>query len=121
MPDFLDTASAWLDTVHREQVSQTVTIKSGAASTDDVPATIGSSEFQEANDDGIITSFQSRDYLIAVTDYQLAGNAVTPEAGHLIIEGTREYEVTSPGNEPCVRFSDASQRVWRIHTKLVSQ
>ncbi len=121
MPDFLATASAWLDSVHRDQVSQTVVIRDGAAESGDTPATIGSSEFQEANDEGIVTNWQSRDYLIAVADYQLEGVIVKPEAGHQIVEAGRTYQVVSPGDEPCARYSDASQLVWRIHTKLISQ
>jgi hypothetical protein len=120
MPDFLATASAWLDSVNREQISQTVAIQVGSAVSDDIAATIGSSEFQEASDEGIVTTFQSRDYLIAVADYAIDGIVITPEPGQKVNESGRTYEVVSPGGEPCARFSDASQLMWRIHTKLIS-
>jgi hypothetical protein len=121
MPDFLDTASAWLDTVCKEQISQTVVISSGAAVSGNVSATIGSTEFQQDNGEGILTTWQSRDYFIAVADYKLSGVVVAPEPGHLITEAARVYEVVSPGDEPCARYSDASQRTWRVHTKLISK
>lgn len=121
MPDILDSASAWLDRICREQISQLVVIRSGAAESGEVPATIGSTDFVEANDEGIVTNSQSRDYFIAVADYALDGVVLKPEAGHLIIEGSRTYQILSPGGEPPARYSDASQRIWRIHTKLISQ
>ncbi len=121
MPDFLATASAWLDSVNREQVSQTVTIQVGAAVSDDIAATIGSTEFQEANEEGIVSTFQARDYLISVADYAIDGVVIKPEPGQQIVEAGRTYEVVSPGDEPCARYSDASQLMWRIHTKLMSE
>jgi hypothetical protein len=120
MPDFLATASAWLNSVNRAQVSQTVAIRFGAAESGDVPATIGSSDFQEANDEGIVTNWQSSDFLIAVADYAMDGVVVNPEAGHLIRWLGDDYQVLSPGNEQAAVYSDAEGLMWRIHTKLIS-
>ncbi len=121
MPDFLATASAWLDSVNREQVSQSVILKIGAAESATIAATIGSTDFTEANEEGIVSTFQARDYLIAVADYAIDGVVLKPEPGQQIVEAGRTYELVSPGDEPCARYSDASQLMWRIHTKLISE
>jgi hypothetical protein len=121
MPDMLDTASAWLDSVHKSQVSQTVVIRSGSEMSAEISATIGSSDFQEDNGEGIVTNWQSRDYMIAVADYQLSGRITKPFPGHQILEAGRTYEVVSPGDEPAARYSDTSQRTWRVHTKLIDE
>lgn len=122
MPDLLNTASAWLDTVHGASVSTTVVYSRGAANTGSITATIGNGEFNSVNEDAVVLTHRSRDYLIAVADLELDGQAIEPMAGDRITEGTRTYEVLPIGDEPCARYSDdAYHRMWRIHTKLIRE
>jgi len=121
VPDFLDTCSNWLDSMCRDQLSQLVELRFGAASQQNVPATIGNDETPEDNGDGIVTVRGTRDYFIAVADYQLDGIVVMPAVGHLIVENGIVYEVVAPGDEPCVRPSDAYGRMWRIHTQPIGE
>lgn len=61
-----------------------------------------------------------RDYLFDAADLVLNGVLTEPARGHTITEGSRTYELLSPGgDEPVWRYSDAGKTRIRAHTKEV--
>ncbi|GJQ27807.1 MAG: hypothetical protein HBSAPP02_28390 [Phycisphaerae bacterium] len=123
MTDVLERGSAWLEDQRNRHMSRMVTYQRGGDSVD-VAATIGRTEFEQADDFGVIHKFESRDYLVLTTDLVLAGVQALPKAGDRIRETdgakTFVYEVMAPGNEPPFRYSDPYRRTLRIHTKHVA-
>lgn len=122
MTDLLEHGAAWLDQQRSRHLTRTVTYLRGEESVD-LPATIGQTTFEQADEYGVIHRTQSRDYLISAADLVLAGAAEQPKAGDRIRETVGEqmliYEVMAPGGEPPWRFSDPYRRTLRIHTKFV--
>ncbi|MCK6458125.1 MAG: hypothetical protein L6Q92_16545 [Phycisphaerae bacterium] len=123
MTDVLERGSAWLEDQRNRHMTRMVTYQRGGDAVD-VAATIGRTEFEQADDFGVIHKIESRDYLVLTTDLALAGVQALPKAGDRIRETdgvkTFVYEVMAPGNEPPFRYSDPYRRTLRIHTKHVA-
>ncbi len=125
--DLLAQGSAWLEATRKASCSSPVTYIRGNASVQ-VQATIGATDFQMDNGDGLIETFQTRDYLIQSADLVLAGEEVLPARGDKIQETVADpaggvtftYEVLAPGSTAVWRYSDPYRTTLRIHTKLVS-
>lgn len=104
-------------------MARMVTYQRGGDSVD-LAATIGRTEFEQADDFGVIHKIESRDYLVLTADLVLASVQTLPKAGDRIRETdgakTFVYEVMAPGNEPPFRYSDPYRRTLRIHTKHVA-
>lgn len=122
MSDLLERGAAWLDQQRSRHLTRTVTYLRGTESVD-LPATIGRTVFEQADEYGVIHRTESRDYLITAVDLVLGGAQEQPKAGDRIRETVGEqvflYEVMAPGGEPPWRYSDAYRRTLRIHTKFV--
>lgn len=122
MTDLLERGAAWLDQQRARHLARTVTYLRAGDSVD-LPATIGSTTFEQADEYGVLHRTESRDYLISAADLVLAGAAEQPRAGDRIRETAGDqiflYEVMAPGGEPPWRFSDPYRRTLRIHTKFV--
>ncbi len=123
MTDLLDKASELIADTRREHLAHTVTYRRGGASVD-LPATTGSTQFERADEFGVIHRIESRDFLIAAGDLVLVGTRTLPRPGDRIADTsngvTHEYEVMAPGGEPAWRYSDPQRRTLRIHTKQVA-
>jgi hypothetical protein len=69
----------------------------------------------------VITQVESRDYIVAVEDLVLDGEAIEPAPGDQIIEGDLDdgvkYEVMAIGGEGCWRWANHLRTAYRIHTK----
>jgi hypothetical protein len=123
--DMLADAAAWLNSQCEANVSQTVAYARGAVSVQGgIPATIGETTFTSENADGIVETWQSRDFLFTASRLVLGGNVLLPARGDRITEtdangNTFVYQVMSPGNEPHYRFSDPYRQSLRVHTKQV--
>ncbi|MCK6458219.1 MAG: hypothetical protein L6Q92_17030 [Phycisphaerae bacterium] len=119
----LERGSAWLEDQRNRHMTRTVTYQRGGDSVD-VAATIGRTEFEQADDFGVIHKVESRDYLVRTTDLVLASVQTLPKAGDRVRETdgakTFVYEVMAPGSEPPFRYSDPYRRTLRIHTKHVA-
>ena len=63
MGDLLDRGSAFLDDQRHKHMSRTVVYQRGAEAKE-VQATIGKTEFEQADDAGLIHRVESRDFLI---------------------------------------------------------
>jgi hypothetical protein len=122
MPDLLETGSAFLDDQRHQHMTRTVTYQRGADSVE-LAATIGRTEFEQADDYGVVHKIESRDFLVRTADLVLASEQTLPKAGDRIreTEGSQTfvYEVMAPGTEPPFRYSDPYRKTLRIHTKQV--
>jgi hypothetical protein len=89
-----------------------------------VPATIGRTEFEQADEYGVVHRTESRDFLVLTAELVLGDKAVLPQAGDRIRETAGDqifiYEVMAPGGEPPYRYSDPHRKTLRIHTKHVN-
>jgi hypothetical protein len=123
MPDLLETGSAFLDDQRHQHMTRTVTYQRGADSVE-LAATIGRTEFEQADDYGVVHKIESRDFLVRTADLVLASEQTLPKAGDRIreTEGSQTfvYEVMAPGTEPPFRYSDSYRKTLRIHTKQVA-
>jgi hypothetical protein len=122
MGDLLDRGSAFLDDQRHKHMSRTVVYQRGAEAKE-VLATIGRTEFEQADDAGLIHRVESRDFLVRTADLDLGAGPILPRAGDQVREtvGTQVfvYEVNAPGGQPPFRYSDPYRRVLRIHTKHI--
>ena len=75
-------------------------------------AVVGRTAFRLADDYGRAMRLVTRDFIVPAAEL-----AVEPEPGDIVNEDGREYEVLSPGGEPCWRWSDPQRTARRIHTK----
>ena len=123
MADMLEQGASWLDDQRHQHMTRSVSYARGT-STVPVQATIGRTEFEQADDFGIVHKIESRDYLIRTNNLVLDGQATLPKRGDQIREtdGTTTvvYEVLSPGDEPIFRYSDPYRKALRIHTKHIA-
>lgn len=123
MVDMLEQGASWLDDQRHQHMTRSVSYARGA-STVAVQATVGRTEFEQADEYGIVHKTESRDYLIRTADLVLDGQAAMPKRGDQIREtdGTTTvvYEVLSPGDEPVFRYSDPYRKALRIHTKHIA-
>ena len=124
MNDLLARGSEWLEGQRSAHLTRDVTYSRVSGSVD-VKATVGRRVFRFQNEFGVEQRIEVREYLILAADLQdLSPSPVTPLAGDRISEpsddGDRVYEVMSPNPlEPPWRWSDRSNRTFRIHTKKV--
>ena len=125
MGDLLDRGAAFLDAQRHQHLSRPVLYRRGTDEKE-VQATIGKTEFEQADDAGLIHRVESRDFLVRTEDLDLGAGLILPRAGDQVREtvgvgGTNVfvYEVNGPGGQPPFRYSDPYRRALRIHTKYI--
>ncbi|QEG02345.1 hypothetical protein Mal15_64320 [Stieleria maiorica] len=122
MSDLLQRGQAWLSDNLTKHASRLVTYQRDELSVE-LAATIGKSEYEQDDGEGIITRAQVRDFLINSKDLLSSDIGTWPRRGDRILETdgdtTFVYELMSIGNEPPWRYSDPFRVKLRIHTKLV--
>ncbi len=122
MGDLLDRGSAFLEEQRHRHMSRTVVYKRGAEAKE-LQATIGKTEFEQADEAGLIHRTESRDFLIRAVDLDLGAGPILPRAGDQVRETVGAtlfvYEVNAPGGQPPFRYSDPYRRTLRIHTKHI--
>lgn len=126
MPNLIQRAQASLVRILQESagVSVTYTLVSGEQAT--LTAWVGRTAFSRtASEPGPATIIGERDYLIAVADLVVGGQAVQPAKGHRITETIAgadvTFEVVPPeADEPAWRYSDQTRTVYRLHCKRVT-
>jgi hypothetical protein len=115
MADLLAQGASWLTGQLKAAAGSTVTYTRGNESAE-IVATIGRSNFEAANQSGVIEQWESRDYLISAADLPFG----LPERGDEIIEAQNgdlvTYEVTSPRGVPEWHYGDAFRSIVRVHT-----
>lgn len=122
MGDLLDRGSAFLEDQRHRHMSRTVVYQRGSEAKE-VQATIGKTEFEQADEAGLIHRTESRDFLVRTADLNIGSGLILPRAGDQVREtvGTSVsvYEVNAPGGQPPFRYSDPYRRTLRIHTKHI--
>jgi len=126
MPDLLEHGGAFLDGQRHAHMSRPVVYHRGDASVE-LGATIGRTEFEQADESGLIHRVESRDFIVRAADLDLGDGPVLPRAGDRIHEtmgpSVFAYEVTAPGvagGQPPWRYSDPYRKALRIHTKHIA-
>jgi hypothetical protein len=124
--DLLDRGAAFLDAQRHQHLSRPVLYRVGGRGTDEkeVQATIGKTEFEQADEAGLIHRVESRDFLLRASDLDLGAGPILPRAGDQVREtvglSVFVYEVNAPGGQPPWRYSDPYRRVLRIHSKHIA-
>ena len=122
MSDMLHKGQSWLAAKLTRFASRRVIYQRDEFSVE-LPATIGKSEYEQDDGEGVITRAQVRDFLINTQDLLGSVIGTWPKRGDRILETdgdtTFVYELMSIGNEPPWRYSDPFRVKLRIHTKLV--
>jgi hypothetical protein len=124
MTDLLEQGSAWLEDQRNAHMTRTVVYQRGGDSVE-LPATIGRTVSEQADEFGIIHKLESRDFLLLRADLVLSGVQSLPKTGDRVRDpdgdNTQVYEVMAPsgGNEPTFRYSDPYRKTLRIHTKHI--
>lgn len=118
MADMIKTGAQFLANVLKDAASDAVTINRGDQSAT-VNATIGNSVFEAEGQNGIIETWESRDFILKTSDLPF-GN---PQRGDKITETVAGencvYEVTAPRGTPLFHYADAFQASVRLHTKRI--
>jgi hypothetical protein len=121
--DLLDRGAVFLDAQRHQHLSHPVLYRRGADEKE-VQATVGRTEFEQADEAGLIHRVESRDFLVRTAELDLGSGPILPRAGDQVREtvGTAVfvYEVNAPGGQPPWRYSDPYRRVLRIHTKHIA-
>lgn len=123
--DLLSTGAAWLSGVLKSHAAQLVTYQRGEASIE-VRASFGRTQGeQEDTSSGMVSSFESRDYLIDVADLLIDDVLSEPRPGDRIIEGPLDdgvvFQVATIPGGTCWQYADAYRNKFRIHTKYVGR
>ena len=122
MADLLEQGSAFLDRQRHAHMTRPVVYQRGGASVE-VPATVGRTEFEQADDAGLIHRVESRDFIVRSADLDLGEGVTLPKPGDRIREtsgtGVFVYEVNAPGGQTPWRYSDPYRTSLRIHTKHI--
>ncbi len=120
--NLLEQGAAWLEAQRHAHMTRTVVYERSADSVE-LLATIGRTEFEQADEYGVIHRIEARDFIVRAADLVLGGEAVLPKAGDRIREPegavAHVYEVMAPSGEPPWRYSDPYRMALRIHTKHV--
>lgn len=125
MSDMLAEGLAFLTEQLSANVSQSVTYARGDLSVD-VPAMLGRKLLKvDDGAGGIRIEWTDMDFLIPAASLILPGDdsPLTPDRGDRIFVvmpyDVQEFEVEPFGNEPCFRWSDPKETMYRIHTKYI--
>lgn len=81
----------------------------------EVNAVVGKSFFSGIDMNGFSVHIRSIDFIIQVADL-----GITPQMGDVIVRGDSTFEVFTPNNEPCWRYSGGNFDTYRIHTQAVT-
>lgn len=123
MADLLEQGASFLDTQRHAHLTRPVVYRRGAAQVE-INATIGRTEFEQADEAGLIHRIESRDFLLRTADLNLGDGPTLPRDGDRIRETVGSsvfvYEVNAPGGQPPWRYSDPYCKALRIHTKHIA-
>jgi len=101
-----------------------VVVYQSAAVSITLRATVGDTQSEAGNLDGLVTRAFTRDYLIDAADLvdgdpQHGGAQIEPTRGDTITDGNQIYEVLPIDSHGCWRWSDRDNTRRRIHTKWI--
>lgn len=124
MADLLARGAAWLAEQRGRHLTRAVVYVRGDAEIA-LRATVGRTEYEEADAMGALRRLESRDYLLDAASLRVADVPFLPRVGDRIretLDGRRcEYEVLSPAGAPPWRYIGPDRRTLRVHTRLRSE
>ncbi len=122
MVDILEDGIDWLNGIRQSHLAQSVVYKRDWQSVT-VTATLGSTTYEVADEDGLLIQAKSTDFLIAASALVLGEGLVAPELGDRIIRTIDSvdvtFEVLDLGGVGHYRPADQYGKVLRIHTKQI--
>jgi len=122
MPGIFANLTTWIDQRQKECWPESITYQRGADSVE-ITATIGATDFERDDGDGVQIAWKSADFLILASELVLSGVATQPRRGDRIVKshagGTRTYEVLAINGEAHFAWSGTDSTVMRVHTKLI--
>ncbi|MGE0606560.1 MAG: hypothetical protein AB7O62_05475 [Pirellulales bacterium] len=118
MPDLLHASATWLADQLKTHAAREVVYQRGNQSVV-VKATIGKTAYELLDANNVVTTYESRDYLIRAEDLVLGGTTL-PEPGDEVLEDSQTFVVLPLPNEEHFRFADPYRVLLRIHTKANS-
>lgn len=120
MADMIAAGAAYLAARLKSAASSSVAYVRGTSS-GVVRATVAKSMFQTADANGIVESWESRDFIVAVADLPFG----EPRRGDKIVETLNgnnvTYEVTSPRGVPIFHYGDSFRNTVRVHTVATAE
>lgn len=110
--------------IGRKMSSVSVTLARGTQTGGPIMAGVATRSYEVQSEGGFFETWISRDYLIARTDYSLAGQQVSPAAGDVIsrtVDGiAKTYLVCAPKGMQVFEFRDPEETEIRVHTKEIT-
>ena len=118
MANMLADGAAWLAGELASAAGSSVVYQRGASSAT-VTATVGRSQFEAANQSGVIETWESRDFLIRTSVFPYG----LPQRHDRVVEtvggAAVTYEVAAPRGVPVYHYGDAFRTMLRVHTKAI--
>lgn len=102
----------------KELDSRTVQLQIPGYPAFDIDATIGKTSFAETSTDGMVVSYDARDYVVDVADLAAAG-VTEPPRGTRVIDGNLVGELMSTSMEGMFRYTTQTRKRLRMHFKVV--
>ena len=96
-----------------------VTLQRGATTTAAFTASWDLQEYELVDQRGVVTVFQSRDYLLPKASVVINGSTITPRAGDRILDSDGVFELLPVGDRPAIEAVAGGTR-WLCHTKKVA-
>jgi hypothetical protein len=122
MSDMLREGQQWLSEKLTQHASRQVIYRRGQLGVE-LAATIGRSDYEQDDGEGIVTRSQVRDYLINTQDLLDSIIGSLPRRGDQIVELENNqsftFEVMALGGDAPWRYSDPFRIKIRIHTRQV--
>ena len=107
----------------RETAGAEITYSRGASDVE-LTVVVGRTPFEQVNESGVVTRFESRDFLIPAAELILDAEQTLPATGDQIREEVGDevhvYELLENDGKPHWHYSDQFRTTIRVHTKHVA-
>ena len=123
MANLLNSGASFLNAQRTAHMSESVIYERGGFAPINIQATIGRSETESIDNNGLVVRSKSRDFIVTCTDLVIDGALTVPIRGDLITEtdddgAAHVYTVLSDNGDGVYQFSDDYRNALRIHTKF---
>jgi len=113
--NILAIGESFLDETLKQYASEVVEYRlRGVSQWKKVNAVVGGTMFSGNDTNGFLIHTRSIDFIISVQELQHE-----PVAGDVIVRNGQLFEVFTPNNEPCWRYSGGTNETYRIHTQAI--
>lgn len=115
MADLLASGAEWLAGQLHASASTAVVFVRGSTAVE-AQATIGSSAFEAAGQNGVVERWESRDFIVRVADLPFGEMQRGDKVVETINGIATTYDVASPRGVPLWHYGDAFRQTIRVHT-----